>query len=163
LIGPRLVRRLPQQLDRLSQKAYLPNRPAIQAFMLTLVMYSLLSIRLFFIAQALRLEIPWHLMAMGVPVTQMAVVFAITPGSLGFLEGGWWAVLSLAGLTMEQFYTFVIGRRAFVLVFTLVGTLLAFAWIRESPARLFRAVLVATRSTSQERAEDDGLRTATHR
>ena len=75
----------------------------------------------------------------------MAVVFAITPGSLGFLEGGWAAVFSLAGLELEQFTTFVIGRRAFVLVFTLVGTLLAFAWIRESPAHLFRAVMEASR------------------
>jgi hypothetical protein len=40
-----------------------------------------------------------------------------------------------------------------VLVFTLIGTLLAFAWIRESPARLFRAVLVASRQPAEERAE----------
>jgi hypothetical protein len=64
---------------------------------------------------------------------------------MGFLEGGWWAVLSLAGLSLKQFTTFVIGRRAFVLVFTLLDTLLAFAWIRESPARMFRAVVVGSR------------------
>jgi len=140
-VGPRLLR----QLERLSTETLLENRIALQAFLLTLVMYGLLSVRLFFIAQALRLEIPWALLAMGIAVTQLALVFAVTPGSLGFLEGGWAAVLGLAGLTLEQFATFVIGRRAFVLVFTLIGTLLAFAWIRESPARLFRAVLVASR------------------
>jgi uncharacterized protein (TIRG00374 family) len=153
VIGRRLAQRLPQQLERLSGDALVQNRTAVQAFLLTLVMYALLSARLFFISQALQLDIPWYLFAMGVAVTQLAVVFAITPGSLGFLEGGWAAVLGLAGLSLEQFTTFVIGRRAYVLVFTLIGTLLAFAWIRESPARLFRAVL----SASREPARDDTL------
>ncbi len=145
VIGHRLVRRLPQQLERLSTETFVHNRLAVQAFLLTLVMYTLLAARLFLIAQALRLEIPWYLLAMGISVTQLALVFSVTPGSLGFLEGGWAAVLGLAGLTLDQFTTFVIGRRAYVLVFTLIGLLLAFAWIRESPARLFRAVIVASR------------------
>ena len=88
-------------------------------------------------------------LAMGISVTQLALVFSVTPGSLGFLEGGWAAVLGLAGLTLDQFTTFVIGRRALVLVFTLIGTLLAFAWVRESPARLFRAVVDASRKPSE--------------
>lgn len=150
VIGRRLAQRLPQQLERLSGDALVKNRTAVQAFLLTLVMYTLLSARLFFISQALQLDIPWYLFAMGVAVTQLAVVFAITPGSLGFLEGGWAAVLGLAGLSLEQFTTFVIGRRAYVLVFTLIGTLLAFAWIRESPARLFRAVLSASREPARD-------------
>jgi uncharacterized protein (TIRG00374 family) len=149
VIGRRLVRRLPKQLDRLSSETFVENRVALQAFLLTLVMYGLLSARLFFIAQALRLDIPWYLLAMGIAVTQLALVFSVTPGSLGFLEGGWAAVLGLAGLTLDQFTTFVIGRRAFVLVFTLIGTLLAFVWIRESPARLFRAVMDASRKPSE--------------
>ena len=150
VIGRRLVRRLPGQLERLSSEAFVDNGVALQAFLLTLVMYGLLSARLFFIAQALRLDIPWYLLAMGIAVTQLALVFSVTPGSLGFLEGGWAAVLGLAGLSLDQFTTFVIGRRAFVLVFTLIGTLLAFVWIRESPARLFRAVMDASRKPGGE-------------
>jgi uncharacterized membrane protein YbhN (UPF0104 family) len=145
VIGRRLGQRLPQQMDRLATRTLLANRRAVQAFLLTLAMYGLLSARLFLISEALRLEIPWYLLGMGVCVTQLALIFSVTPGSLGFLEGGWGAVLGLAGLSLEQFAVFVIGRRAFVLVFTLVITLLAFGWIRESPARLFRAVITASR------------------
>lgn len=145
VIGQRLIRRLPQQLDRLTTETFLDNRSALHAFLLTLVMYSLLSVRLFFITEAVHLGIPWYLLMMGIAVTQLALVFSVTPGSLGFLEAGWAAVMALAGLTNEQFYTYVIARRAYVLVFTLIGTLLAFAWIRQSPARLFRAVLSASR------------------
>ena len=145
VIGPRFARRLPQQLDQVTNRSILPNRVAIQAFLLTVLMYGLLSARLIFIANALKLEIPWYLLVMGVSVTQLALIFSVTPGSLGFLEGGWAAVLGLAGLSLDQFTIFVIGRRAFVLVFTLINTLLAFAWIRESPAHLFRAVIAASR------------------
>lgn len=150
LVGRKLVRRLPQQLDRLAGETFLPNRPAVQAFLLTLAMYGLLSARLYYIAQALHLGIPWHLLLMGVCITQLTLVFSVTPGSLGFLEGGWGAVFSLGGLTLDQFTVFVLGRRAYVLVFTLVDTLLAFAWIGESPARLFRAVLTAARHPGDE-------------
>ncbi len=150
VIGRKLVRRLPQQLDRLAGETFLPNRPAVQAFLLTLVMYGLLAARLYYISQALRLDIPWHLLLMGVCVTQLTLVFSVTPGSLGFLEGGWGAVLSLGGVALDQFTVFVLGRRAYVLVFTLVDALLAFAWIRESPARLFRAVLTAARHPADE-------------
>jgi uncharacterized protein (TIRG00374 family) len=152
VIGRRLIRRLPQQLDRLSNETFLHNRLAVQAFLLTLVLYALLAVRLFFISQALRLDIPWYLLAMGVAITQLTLVFSVTPGSLGFLEGGWAAVLGLGGVTLAQFTTFVIGRRAYVLVFTLIDALLAFAWIRESPARLFRAVMVASRQPAEEPA-----------
>lgn len=150
VIGHRLIRRLPQQLDRLATETLLPNRSALQVFLLTLGLYALLSARLYFIAQALRLQIPWYLLTMGICVTQLALVFSVTPGSLGFLEGGWWAVLSLAGLSLEQFTFFVIGRRAYVLIFTLIGALVAFGWIRESPARLFRAVVAASRRPGTE-------------
>ncbi len=150
-IGRRLVHRLPQQLERLSSGTFVRNSVAVRAFLLTLVMYTLLAVRHVFIAQALHLEIPWHLLAMGVAVTQLTLIFSVTPGSLGFLEAGWAAVLGLAGLTLDQITTFVIGRRAYVLIFTLVQTLLAFAWIRESPARLFRAVMVASRQPAEGR------------
>jgi len=152
LVGRRLVQKLPQQLGRLATDTFLPNRQALRAYLITLVMYSLLSVRLFFIAQALRLEIPWYILAMGVCVTQLTLVFSVTPGSLGFLEGGWAAVLGLAGLGLDQFTIFVIGRRAYMLVFTVIYTLLAFAWIRESPARLFRQVF----TTSQLGEKDTG-------
>ncbi len=145
VLGQRLAHRLPEQLDRMSSERLVTNRSAVLVFALTVAMYGLLSARLFTISQALRLGIPWYLLAMGACVTQLAVVFSVTPGSLGFLEGGWWAVLSLASISQEQVAFFVIGRRAFVLVFTLIGTLLSFAWIRESPARLFRSVLGASR------------------
>ncbi len=149
VIGERIVRRLQPQFERLSQEAFLTNTVAVWAFVVTLVMYALLSARLVYMAEAVRLGIPWHILAMSVAVTQLTLIFSITPGSLGFLEGGWAAVFTLAGLTLEQFTTFVIARRAYFLVFTVIGTLLAFAWVRESPAHLFRAVLSPAGSSGQ--------------
>ncbi|MFC2030285.1 lysylphosphatidylglycerol synthase transmembrane domain-containing protein [Chloroflexota bacterium] len=154
VIGRGMLRRLSERLDRLARESVMSNRLAVQAYLVTLVVYGLLSMRLFLIAQALQLEIPAYLLVMGLCITQLAVVFAVTPGSLGFLEGGWAAVFTLAGLSREQFFVFVIGRRAFVLVFTLLDTLLAFVWIRESPAHLFRAVLEASRQPAAGDAQN---------
>jgi uncharacterized protein (TIRG00374 family) len=150
IVGKRLASRVPEQLQRLSDETLLPNRIAAQAFLVTLVMYALLAARLYYIAQALHLNIPWFVLAMSVAVTQLTLIFSVTPGSLGFLEGGWAAVFALAGLSLDQFTAFVIARRAYLLIFTLVDSLLAFAWIRESPARLFRAVLGASRQPAKE-------------
>jgi uncharacterized protein (TIRG00374 family) len=66
IVGQKFASRLPQQMDRLASQSLLPNRVALRAFMLTCVLYALLSARLFLIAEALRLEIPWYLLTMGV-------------------------------------------------------------------------------------------------
>jgi uncharacterized protein (TIRG00374 family) len=153
IFGPRLVRRIPDQFHRLTTTTLLPNRLAARTYLLTLAMYFLLWARLYLISQALNLNIPAYLLAMGISITQLALIFSVTPGSLGFLEGGWAAVLGLGGLSVDQFSIFVIGRRAYVLVFTLINTLLAFGWIRESPARLFREVLSASRKGEIETTE----------
>jgi hypothetical protein len=150
LFGGRLLRRLPEQIDRVTAENWVPNWLAVRVFALTVVLYVLLSARLFYISQALHLSLPWSLMAMGACVTQLTLIFSFTPGSIGFLEGGWTAVLSLAGLPPGQIILFLIGRRAFTVAFVLIDTLLAFGWIRESPARLFRAVLGASRGQGQE-------------
>jgi len=153
IVGRRLVNRLPQQLERLAHETFVTNRRAVQLFGLTLILYSLLSVRLILIALALRLDVPWYLLVMGVAVTQFTLIFSFTPGSLGVLEGGWAAVFGLGG-QMATYTVFVIGRRAFVLIYTLVCTLLAFAWIRESPARLFRSVLSASRQPAADEAQN---------
>jgi uncharacterized protein (TIRG00374 family) len=154
VLGSRLARGLPEQFQRLSTEALVPNGMAAQSLGLTVFLYTLMTARLFFFAEALHLEIPFYLLFMGACIAQLAVVFAVTPGSLGFLEGGWGAVFGLAGLSMAQFTTFALGRRAFMLIFSLLITLLAFAWIRESPAHLFRAVLGASRRAPQDGAPD---------
>jgi len=153
VVGRRLMNRLPQQLERLANETFVTNRRAVRLFGLTLILYSLLSVRLVLIALALRLDVPWYLLVMGVAVTQFTLIFSCTPGSLGVLEGGWAAVFALGG-QMAAYTVFVIGRRAFVLIYTLVCTLLAFAWIRESPAHLFQSVLSASRQPAAEEAQN---------
>ena len=152
-VGRRLMSRLPQQLERLAHETFVTNQRAVRLFGLTLILYTLLSIRLILVALALRLSVPWYLLVMGVAVTQFTLIFSFTPGSLGVLEGGWAAVFGLGG-QMDAYAVFVIGRRAFVLIYTLICTLLAFAWVRESPARLFRSLLSASRQHAGEEAQN---------
>jgi uncharacterized protein (TIRG00374 family) len=152
-VGRRLMSRLPQQLERLANETFVTNQRAVRLFGLTLVLYTLLAARMVLVVLAMRLDVPWYLLAMGVAVTQVTLVFSFTPGSLGILEAGWAAVFGLGG-QMGVYTLFVIGRRAFVLIYTLICTLLAFAWIRESPARLFRDLLSASRRPAAEEAQN---------
>ncbi len=144
IVGKRLIRRLPEQLERLASETFVTNRRAMALYVLTLGLYTLTSLRLILIAMALRLDVPWYLLGMGVGVTQLTLIFSFTPGSLGILEGGWLAIFRLGGVTRGSYAVFVIARRAFVLLFTLLCALLSFAWVRQSPARLFRALLKAS-------------------
>ena len=157
VVGKRLISRLPQQLERLSSETFVTNRRAMLLFLLTLALYSLLALRLVLIARAVQLSVPWTLLALGVSITQLTLIFSFTPGSLGVLEGGWWAVFHLGDQTFSVYNLFVIARRALVLVFTLICSLLGFVWIRQSPARLFRAVLTASQSAPEPEAGPEGV------
>ena len=77
--------RLPQQLDRLANETFVTNRRAVQLFGLTLVLYTLLAVRLMLVALALRLGLDelWYLLLMGVAVTQFTLIFCSHPGRWG--------------------------------------------------------------------------------
>jgi len=104
------------------------------------------------VALALRLAVPWYLLLMGVAVTQFTLIFSVTPGRWGFWRGAgplcsasaakWTCIpcsLSAAGVCADLYSALC---------------LLAFAWIRESPARLFRSVLSASRQPAARRGSE---------
>jgi uncharacterized membrane protein YbhN (UPF0104 family) len=47
----------------------------------------------------------------------MALAFAITPGAIGFLEGGWYAILTAGGIREIERSAFLIGQRVYLSLF----------------------------------------------
>jgi len=86
-------------------------------FMLTLLRFLLLILRLYLLNESLGLGIPVALFIAGIPIAQLALALALTPGSLGFLEGGWYAVLTLGGIGEIERSAFLIGQRAYWSIF----------------------------------------------
>lgn len=87
---------------------------------ITVVRYGFLILRIYFLSAALGLKVPLLVLIAGIPLAQLSLALAITPGALGVLEGGWYAILAIAGVPREDILTFLIGQRAYWFIFTSV-------------------------------------------
>jgi uncharacterized membrane protein YbhN (UPF0104 family) len=86
----------------------------------------IISGRMVFLGLAFSAPISWECFLLGVPVAQLSMLFAFTPGSVGFLEAGWLAVLAAQGVASESVLTVLLGLRVtnfvfFPLILHLVG------------------------------------------
>ena len=88
---------------------------------LTTLKYAALVLRAIFLIEALNLSIPIVVVWSALPLVQLSLVLAFTPGALGVLEGGWYAVLLWTGVPQEIIGAFLVGQR---LYWTLFATLL---------------------------------------
>ena len=85
---------------------------------LTLTRYLMVISRLYLLVLAIGLSIPLSVLLPGIIVAQSSLIFAFTPGALGILEGGWYMVLSAAGVPQVDRTTFLIGQRVYWFIFT---------------------------------------------
>jgi uncharacterized protein (TIRG00374 family) len=89
----------------------------LNIFSLTLLRFLFLVLRLYLLNESLGLGIPVAIFVAGIPIAQLALALALTPGALGFLEGGWFAVLALGGIGEIERSAFLIGQRAYWSIF----------------------------------------------
>jgi uncharacterized protein (TIRG00374 family) len=87
-------------------------------------------LRWYCFALAFRLPVSFEWILFGTSIVQVSRIFSVTPGSLGVLEAGWYAVLSLAGVDGPLITAFLIGQRvlisAFVLILSAISQLVTF-------------------------------------
>jgi uncharacterized protein (TIRG00374 family) len=112
-----------KHLDRLE---LLEWEALLNLFSMTLVRYLLVVSRLYFLALALALSIPLPILFVGLPIAQLSLALSLTPGGLGILEGGWYAVLAIAGISQVERATFLISQRTYFLIFPSVIFLIAY-------------------------------------
>ena len=123
---PLIGHRIPHQ-DQTEEVRFelLSRRTLTLILALTMLKYGALVLRLFFLVQALDLPISVTTIWAGIPIAQLSLLLAFTPGALGVLEGGWYAVLSVMSVNPDAISAFLIGQRlywmAFSAVFALVG------------------------------------------
>lgn len=85
---------------------------------ITILRYSFLVGRIYFLSLALGLNIPLSVLFLGIPIAQFSLLLAPTPGALGVLEGGWYFVLALSGISQANIATFLVGQRVYWFIFT---------------------------------------------
>jgi uncharacterized protein (TIRG00374 family) len=91
-----------------------PWRSARERTLYTLCSMSrviLISLRILFLSIAFRIAMPWEILILGVPLVQISLLLSFTPGSLGFLEAGWYAVLSMQGVPHQDIWSLLLGLR----------------------------------------------------
>jgi uncharacterized protein (TIRG00374 family) len=77
-------------------------------------------LRWYLLAMAFRLPVSFAWILFGSSVVQISRIFSVTPGSLGVLEAGWYAVLSLGGFDGPLIIAFLIGQRVLISTFVLI-------------------------------------------
>lgn len=89
-------------------------------------------LRWYCLALAFRLPVSFAWILFGTSLVQVSRIFGFTPGSLGVLEAGWYAVLSLGGVDGPLITAFLIGQRvlisAFVLILSAASQLVTLFW-----------------------------------
>lgn len=89
-------------------------------------------LRWYCLALAFRLPVSFAWILFGTSIVQVCRIFSFTPGSLGVLEAGWYAVLSLGGVDGPLITAFLIGQRVLISVFLLIlsaiSQLVTFFW-----------------------------------
>jgi uncharacterized protein (TIRG00374 family) len=89
-------------------------------------------LRWYSLALTFRLPVSFAWILFGASLVRLSRIFSFTPGSLGVLEAGWYAVLSLAGVDGPLITAFLIGQRvlisAFVLILSATSQLVTFFW-----------------------------------
>lgn len=106
-----------EQSDPSSEIASMPQGQIMSVIGLTLLKYLLLAIRFYFISLALGLQVPILIMIFGLPLVLLSLIFGIAPGALGTLEGGWYAVFSMVGVSQEETAAYLIGQRAYQILY----------------------------------------------
>lgn len=99
----------------------------------TLIKLLLGALRVYLLALAFHLRIPFSWIFFGMALVQLGVILSITPGGLGLVEMGWYAILTLAGLETPLVVGFLVGRRVLTALFLVVLALASQVAIRLKP------------------------------
>jgi uncharacterized protein (TIRG00374 family) len=108
----------PRNVNNLESLALINKRTISIILLLTCIRYIFLISRLYFLVLALGLSIPLSIVIFGLPVVQFGLLFGFTPGGLGVLEGGWYAVFALTGIAQEDRLAFLLAQRIYLILLT---------------------------------------------
>ena len=117
VIGSRLQ---PLEIHEEDLESLLTAQDARKLYFSNLGKLLFVVLRWYSLAMAFRLPVSFAWILFGSSVVQISRIFSVTPGSLGVLEAGWYAVLSLKGIDSSLIIAFLIGQRVFISTFVLI-------------------------------------------
>jgi uncharacterized protein (TIRG00374 family) len=127
-----------QQISGIRSMLLLKPRALLNTAALTMLRHILMVVRIYFLTLALELTIPAPILIVGLPITHLSLIFAFTPGAVGFLEAGWYAVLAVAQVPEIERSAFLLAQRVFLSVFIGVIFLVTYAIFGANRTNLLR-------------------------
>jgi uncharacterized protein (TIRG00374 family) len=124
----RIGQRLPKVREHMPESLQLDSlgrRVLLQAYLLSVIKFCLLALRLVFLGQILAPPIPPTPIILGTPLAQLSIVFAFTPGALGIFDASWFAILSLSKVPKDTITALLLEQRVLTFLSILVLTLLS--------------------------------------
>ena len=117
VIGPRFQ---PLEIREGELESLLTAQDARKLYFNNLGKLLFVALRWYSLALAFHLPVSFTWMFFGSSIVQVSRIFSITPGSLGVLEAGWYAVLSLGRCDGPLIIAFLIGQRVLISTFVLI-------------------------------------------
>ncbi len=102
-----------ERIEGIQSATLLKKKTIFIILQLTALKYILLFARLYFLIIAFKLSIPASLLFLAMPVAQLSLLFAFTPGSIGVLEAGWFFIFNLFGTDAPEYLPFLMGQRIY--------------------------------------------------
>ena len=142
--GLRLLYRLPvlRKREKVSVAFQgLKKNVILRMYLLTAVKFGLLVLQLTMFAVALDACMSPFYILFGIPLSQLSLLFAFTPGGLGIIEVGWFGILKLGNVPTDQALIFVVGQRILTVMFVFLLAILCHIlfyswWMLTSKAKL---------------------------
>lgn len=131
-----------EELDRLVDWEPIGQKTVLKAFWLTVVGQFMMVTRTWFIAHAIGINISFPAVFLAVGLAQSSVLIAITPGSLGIMEAGWYLGLEANGVVSEDIAVFIVAHRVFTALIIVV------LWLATYMIALFKTRMLTGNSNN---------------
>ena len=98
-------------VDQPEEKIIIEPKILRKMYLVSIAKFILAVTATFYTFKTLNLTIGIIKTMLALPIAQLSIVFAITPGAIGILETGWFILLKLLGFPALEINTFLIGSR----------------------------------------------------
>ncbi len=92
-------------------------------YSLSIIKFILNILLIYFTFKTFHINISFLNVFLAVPLVDLSMLFAFTPGALGIFEGGWFIILKILAFSPMDINTFIIGGRLTSLIAILSSTL----------------------------------------
>ncbi len=111
ILFPRLKKRTNWPSNAKKEQININANQIKKIYLLSIFKLLIYSLFIFIILKSLAIEIDFKSVFFSLPIIELSLIFSFTPGALGILDGGWFILLKIIGLSAGNIAIFIISFR----------------------------------------------------